>query len=713
MDIEIREELMKKIIDVYLLYGFELAEKTGDYLVFTYTNGYFSNAEIVQLNEKSCIKCKEKYEALSYSVTIITCADVEKLHKKLFAGFFSSRQSKTKISNEYASYCEKQKQKFLISKYEYLNCDYVIEESIYSEGLVDYIYNKLSETGPQLVILEAAAGYGKTCTSFEVFQRFSSYEESRVPLMTELSKNRKASIFKYVLLSEIDSKFPALSTKVVNFEIKNGNVPLIIDGFDELLSKSIEYESDDQNSSEEAQNMLDTIAQLFKDESQAKILITSRKSAIFTGEQFDEWIERRQLSDLITRIELKSPRVKNWIGVGKEQILKQKNVNLDYVSNPILLSILRDKEESYLRDNDIAKIIEEYFSTIMVREKERQSLSLEENEQNCILRRMASFFAEFGISSEDIGFVKDILIEITKDEIDEYISRYKYSFDPVETLPDKDQFIGKLLHHALLDRVMYRKNQIGFINDFIFGYFLGQAILNGDNNLEKACWDYKYIDLISTSYSIDGIAGKDEIQKKVQNCIDLYSVKQQLEISNKLFHNNIRSYNDQTITDFDFSTGFVFNPSVTITNCVFVNCVFDSCHFFDDSLYNCQFYNCVFYNPTVNSSNIKDHYLSFFACSGFKQLESAYCVNNEIERDQDENYERVVLEQFWKKGSDAPERRRAFRTMYRGFTNTQSRLVDDAIHALLEKDILIKKTYCYELNFTELEKIKRILGREQ
>ena len=703
---------MNNIIDVYLLYGFELAEETKDYLVFTYTNGYFSNAEIVKLNDKDCTKCKEKYESLSYSVTIISYSDVEKLHKKLFAGFFSVSQSKIKNAKEYANYCEKQKQKFLISKYEYLNCDYAIDESIYENGLVDYIYSKLSETGPQLIILEAAAGYGKTCTSFEVLQRFSACDEIRVPLMTELSKNRKASIFKYVLLSEIDSKFPALSTKVVNFEIKNGNVPLIIDGFDELLSKSIEYENDDESSSEEAQNMLDTIAQLFKDDSQAKILITSRKSAIFTGEQFDEWSERRQLSGLITRIELKSPRVKNWIGVEKEQILKEKSINLDYISNPILLSILRDKDKDYLRANDIAKIIEEYFSTIMDREKERQSLSLEKDEQSCILRRLASSFADMGISSDSMEFVKEILFEITKEDLEEFISRYKYSFDSIETLPDDDQFVGKLLHHALLDRVAYRKNQIGFINDFVFGYFLGQAILNGDNDLVEACWDYKYIDLISTSYAIDGIAGRGEIQEKVHNCIDLYSVRQQLEISNKLFHRNVRGYNDQTITDFDFSSGFIFDPNNTISDCVFVNCIFDTCCFSDNSLSNCQFYNCTFYNPIVRSDSKTDYSLSFIACVGHEELESAYCVNSEIEHSQDEDYERVVLEQFWKRGSDAPERRRAFRTMYRGFTNTQSRMVDDAIHSLLQKNLLIKKNYCYELNFTKLEEIKQILGRE-
>ena len=563
-----------------------------------------------------------------------------------------------------------------------------------------------------MVILEAAAGYGKTCTSFEVLQRFSHDADSRVPLMTELSKNRKAPIFKYVLLTEIDSKFPTLSTKVVNYEIANGNVPLIIDGFDELLSKTIEYESEEQTPSEEAQNMLDTIAQLFDANSHAKILITSRKSAIFTGEQFDEWADKRNLTGLITRIELKSPRVKNWIGTEKEQILRQKNVNIEYIANPILLSILRDKDENYLKDNDIAKIIEEYFSTIMERERERQALSLTINEQAGVLRKLACYFADFCISSDTVDFVKDILADITRSRIDEYISRYKYASDPTEILPNNDEFIGKILHHALLDRIIYRQNQIGFINEFVFGYFLGQAILNGDSVLENACWDYKYIDLISTAYAIDGIAGKEEIQDKINNCIDLYSPKQQLEISNKLFHYNIRSYMDQTITDFEFSAGFIFKPDTCISNCAFVNCIFDSCLFFEDSFYNCQFYNCTFYNPTINSDTQKDCLLSFFDCIGFEQLESAYCVNVEADIQQDDNYERVVLEQFWRKGSESPDRRKAFRTMYRGFTNTQGRMVDEAIQLLLKKDILIKRNYFYEFNFAKLEEIKQILGRE-
>ena len=76
----------------------------------------------------------------------------------------------------------------------------------------------------------------------------------------------------------------------------------------------------------------------------------------------------------------------------------------------------------------------------------------------------------------------------------------------------------------------------------------------------------------------------------------------------------------------------------------------------------------------MQSNNITDRALSFIACVGHEKLETTYCVNSGIEYSHDEDFERVVLEQFWKRGSDAPERRRAFRTMYRGFTNTQSRI---------------------------------------
>ena len=50
----------------------------------------------------------------------------------------------------------------------------------------------------------------------------------------------------------------------------------------------------------------------------------------------------------------------------------------------------------------------------------------------------------------------------------------------------------------------------------------------------------------------------------------------------------------------------------------------------------------------MHSNNKIDHSLSFIACVGHEELEATYCVNSGIEYSHDEDFERVVLEQFWK-----------------------------------------------------------------
>ena len=65
---------------------------------------------------------------------------------------------------------------------------------------------------------------------------------------------------------------------------------MIIDGFDELLSKSHDDVQSDLSDSDEktAQTMLSTIAQLLEEKSCAKIVLTSRKSSIFAGKLFED-----------------------------------------------------------------------------------------------------------------------------------------------------------------------------------------------------------------------------------------------------------------------------------------------------------------------------------------------------------------------------------------------------------------------------------------
>lgn len=706
-------KMTNKLIDLYNLYGFEVFDSNENYLIFTFGNGYFSNAEIVLFNEFDTNDIENQLKGLGFSVRVIHYKNFDEIHDRLFNGFFSANITKQKIEKDYEKYCQIQKDRLLCEKYEYLNCDYVTTDQTADKNIVDYIMKKMSSDSAQLVILEAAAGYGKTCTSYEILKRFSAIEISQVPLMTELSRNRKASIFRYVLLSEIDAKFSALSQKVVEYEIRNGNVPLIIDGFDELLSKSTDNSVNEKDAFEETQGMLDTIANLINSDSKAKIMITSRKSAIFTGEKFDEWIDNHDLGEKITRIELKAPQISNWLNYDKIECLKQKGININFVSNPILLSLLRYKDIKTIEENSIDEIINNYIDSVCSRERERQGLALSVEEQKDILAKVAKYFCEFNISAEEDDFVKEIIREIIEDHIDEYILRYSnYSVTSIEEQPDEEEFLMKLLHNAFLDRIIPGKNMIGFINDYSFGYFIGLAVINDYLKLSKeSLIDFKYLDLMCTSFMANEMNQKEKLSEKIQEIICCYSVNQQLEICNKLFHKTIASYENETICGVSFSNGFVFSGNCCFKNVVFMNCIFDSCIFECDSFYETQFYNCTFYSPDLDAVTCGNNTLAFLGCSGHEKLAAKFAAFLD-KPSGDETFEKIILEQFWKVGSVSPEPRRAFTTIKKGIDPKKLPYIDDALESLIHRNIISKRSVCYELNFSKLSEIRKILGRD-
>ena len=135
--------------------------------------------------------------------------------------------------------------------------------------------------------MEAAAGYGKTCTVYEILNNLLNQENLQLPLFVELSKNRNARLFRYVLQDEIDKKFTKLSYNLVVREIKERRIPLVIDGFDELIEQKGRILED---SDERSLSMLSTIAELLDEDSKAWILLTTRNSAIFSGDLFEEWV---------------------------------------------------------------------------------------------------------------------------------------------------------------------------------------------------------------------------------------------------------------------------------------------------------------------------------------------------------------------------------------------------------------------------------------
>ena len=49
----------KEIINLYNLYGFSLEKEFEDAVIFSYSNGYFNNIEIVYTNSKNISKYKK------------------------------------------------------------------------------------------------------------------------------------------------------------------------------------------------------------------------------------------------------------------------------------------------------------------------------------------------------------------------------------------------------------------------------------------------------------------------------------------------------------------------------------------------------------------------------------------------------------------------------------------------------------------------------
>lgn len=700
------------LIALYTRYGFELGYSCDQYLVFFSQKGYFQNAEIVLLNDdlNAAGIDKAQYEEMGYSVRVRSFQNVAAVHDALFSGFFNTKISNSRLLQEYDRFCVQQQNKLLGSQYKYVAGNFIENGFLQSGNVIQRIQSIFDTDEQQLIILEASAGYGKTCTSFEVVKDLVNKFPSKIPLMAELSKNRKASIFRYVLLSEIDQKFPSLSSDLVTYEMGEGRIFLIIDGFDELLSKSyLSLKDDSQN--KDAQTMLDTIAQLFSSGSKTKILLTTRKSSIFVGDKFDDWVSNHLSNCSVTRIQLTAPSLRDWIGPEKIEKLKEHGIELDHLLNPVLLSLLRsvplDDFEAAYSSND--QIIQQYIQLLLKREQIRQSLPLQVDEQLSIMSRLAAEMVTFDISAEDIDFIKEMLEEIVKDQLPQYLSRYEMMIDVSENKPSESEFLTKLAHHALLDRVSSQSNQIGFLNDFIFGLMIVQAL--DHRCIQPAEVKGKYLDLAITALAAASSAKRSRLYRILSSTIAGETPQRKLNASIVLLKSIQGSYESEYFDGIYFGEKISIVQPDTFKDSIFTDCVFNGCQINTDAFKTCQFYNCSFYNVQITAGKTLDCELIFLSCCGHEPFAQAAYRETKKAETSGVDYERIVLEQYWKPGYDMAEPRRAYQTLLRGVPQSDKMAVSEAIESLIKKGILIKRARVIELNFERIEDIKRIIHR--
>ena len=225
-----------------------------------------------------------------------------------------------------------------------------------------------------------------------------------------MSRNRDAKQFKYILWSEIDKeKDTTAKQELVVYNIKKGKIPLIIDGFDELLSKNIDNGKAGQlNEFEQVETMLSTIGDLLTDE--AKIILTSRKTAIFAGAEFGDWVDSYNGNFDVIRFQLEKPNIKQWLSTERYEEIIGKNVPLDNISNPVLLTYLRNISKEDFSDLLVypETITDKYFEYLLNREKERQNLIIRWEDQMQIFENLAKSFVDFA-KSRNLEYYQDTL----------------------------------------------------------------------------------------------------------------------------------------------------------------------------------------------------------------------------------------------------------------------------------------------------------------
>lgn len=698
-----------KLDILYKSYGFKIRQSSSNNVkVYTYRSGYFNNADIVAINpEADTNKEIIEYQRSGFACTVRNYKSLEEAEKELFEGFFSLESTKRKFQDEEEKFSKKQTN-LIGAKYKFISPPY--RES-YKENqeennkpITDHLLNELKEPGPRLIILEAAAGYGKTCTSFELLKKTLIVFKEKLPFFIELSRNRQAKIFRYVLLDEIDRNFPSLSASLVQKEIENGKILLIVDGFDELLHRT-EATSPDYN---KVEPMLETLSDLLK--GNAKIVLTSRKTAIFSGDHFHMWMENHENDFHISRYSLLTPNIEDWLPYERRIALENSSFPIEKISNPVLLAFLGGQEDQNFEKlvKEPNEIVKYYFSRLLDREKERQELLMDVDEQYRVFTDLASHMMESDFTAEDHEYLQLYISEKNSSLLTKVRSRY-----PADTRPTTEELSAKLVSHALLDRKGEQSDRVGFVNDFVLGNFVGEY-------------------LISTE-TTDQIVGDDFLEQTVtsfrpRSDSERKALWNKLKFSLEFLHSENRVLSEIALCGIpahkltgETFTGVVFDNtklgySDEITECVFADCTFSKVNFKLNNLcevtfVGCRFYECVFDQEPKNEKS--NAYLT--GCSGNFQPISDFFNKNEDHSGEYLNtidqYKKTVLEQFWPVGRPNFNNKKQLITLYKGHSNEERILVSSAIESLQHEGVLVIKGDTAVIDHSNIQRLREILGR--
>jgi|CXWL01.1.fsa_nt_gi hypothetical protein len=706
---ELKVEI-KEIDFLYKSYGFEINTEDPNIRVYLYKKSRYYGAEIIPIKDDRATRSradsiKKQYSTLGYATTLRTISNIEETDIELFKSFFSYNSTRTRLKRKYEQFISKQTRNLLGNHYEYIESPFeVFNEIEHSNKIFELITDVLNKDASNLIIIEASAGYGKTCTAYELLKLLTEREYPQIPIFTELARNRGAKIFRYILLDEIDIEFPSLNSELVIAEIKKGRIPLIIDGFDELLDKVVINEVEPTKSFEEVETMLDTIGNLL--ESKAKIILTTRRTAIFNGVEFDRWYSKWSNKFSVTRLSLQEPRIKDWLGEERFNVIKENNVPIQYIANPVLLTYLKNitEEEFNIEINTPEILIKHYFDKMLERERERQNLIISIDKQYEIFKNVVKLLLDFDITTESKEFFKEII----KDQ-NYKLLEYTRTLYTGSDKPSVDNLVDTLATHALLDRKGRDENQIGFINDFVLGTFIGEII--SESTIEKIENDYSnyMIELSVTAYRVQSRHNKSILWEKLMGINHRFQQLITFYFDIVLKEAPMRNYNELYVYDVNFyhiSFDQYTIKSTVFLNCLFKRCVIDIQLFEGVSFIDCMFESCIVLNGEVFD---EDSGITAIKCKqeNCSILPGAYYFDEKNNESEISTIERSILDNIMK---ISQTRGHHIMQLVHCFEKAESRKVIKALDGLEAKGFVdIKGNHIYP-SINKIQFIKQILG---
>lgn len=606
------------VIGLFQRYGFVYRSKASnsDFLAFTYRSGFFHNAELVSLNiseqEDTDAKMEEAvqhYKDLGFSTKKSFYKSVEDIESVLFDGFFGVSEWKEKIRDEYSEH-SKRILNILpdgATKYEYIEVPYLINNEPSTSNIIERICRNLFSDGPQLTIVEAPAGFGKTCTSYEIINSLvQDYKEAPIPFFTEFSRDRQARVFSHILVKEVDRSFSSVNSEVVIEEVKNGKIAVVLDGFDEILHDS-KPDNESETDFESAEPMLETIGELLTNN--AKVILTSRRSAIFDGEIFNEWLERYQDKFQVNRYRLNKPEIKDWLQTERLKKLNESDVDIEALSNPVLLSYLRfvNDEQFEKLCSDTSQILDHYFTSMLEREMERQELRMNPSQQSNLLKLIANDMAERNYTSDS----KDRIISLIKDKGSNLLNEVRALY-PAKDKPTLDKLATTLSNHAFFDRSSQEDNQLEFVNEFVFGNYIALNVMDSDK--EWIASDERFVEPAVLAFLPRKKEERKALWQKLSMMLEFIDVAQRMGFERLLTGKvSDQKYSDTEITSLQIKNIDLFKDGIIkgsiFNECSFSNTTFHFANFSEITFLNCKFWNCRASNGLEITSDI-----SFYNC---------------------------------------------------------------------------------------------------